>query len=97
MTMPTSTLACAATATTLRLHLWFSSRVQPSQLAAARRRTRRWARVCDAAVAAILLAGTAAMAVDHQATAALFVTIAIGLGLASFVIEPATTRAAFGL
>jgi hypothetical protein len=36
------------------------------------------------------------MAVDHQATAVALVAIAVGLALASFVIEPATTRAAFG-
>jgi hypothetical protein len=43
-----------------------------------------------------LLAATFQLGIDHQATAALFVTVAIGTALAAFVIEPTTTRSAFG-
>jgi predicted Ser/Thr protein kinase len=88
-------LSCAATSTTLRLHLLFTSRSYPSELAAERRRARIWTRVCDGALALILLAATARLGFDHQAIAVLFVTVAIGTSLAAFVIEPTTTRAAF--
>src|SRR5262249_20763991 len=89
-------LACVATSTTLRLHLWFTSRSYPSELSAGRRRVRLWTRLCDAGLALVLLAATFRLAVDHQAIAMLFVTVAIGAALAAFVIEPTTTRAAFG-
>lgn len=89
-------LACAATSTTLRLHLWFTSRSSPSELAAERRRVRTWTRACDAGLTLALLAATFQLGIDHQAIAVLFVTVAIGTALAAFVIEPTTTRAAFG-
>ena len=89
-------LACAATSTTLRLHVWFTSRSYPSELAAERRRVRLWTRLCDAGLALLLLAATFHLGVDHQAIAVLFVTVAIGTALAAFVIEPTTARAAFG-
>ena len=89
-------LACAATSTTLRLHLWFTSRSYPSELSAERRRVRTWTRACDAGLTLVLLAATVHLGIDHQAIAVLFVTVAIGTALAAFVIEPTTTRAAFG-
>ena len=89
-------LACAATSTTLRLHVWFTSRSYPSELSAERRRVRLWTRLCDAGLALLLLAATFRLGVDHQAIAVLFVTVAIGTALAAFVIEPTTARAAFG-
>jgi hypothetical protein len=89
-------LACAATSTTLRLHLWFTSRSCPSELSAERRRVRAWTRACDAGLTLALLAATFQLGIDHQAIAVLFVTVAIGIALAAFVIEPTTTRAAFG-
>jgi len=89
-------LACAATSTTLRLHLWVTSRSYPSELSAERRRARRWTLACDACLALVLLAATVRLGVEHQAIAVLFVTVAIGTVLAAFVIEPTTTRAAFG-
>jgi hypothetical protein len=89
-------LVCAATSTTLRLHLWFTLRSYPSELSAERRRVRTWTRACDAGLTLALLAATFQLGIDHQAIAVLFVTVAIGTALAAFVIEPTTTRAAFG-
>jgi hypothetical protein len=89
-------LACTATSTTLRLHVWFTSRSYPSELSAERRRVRAWTRACDAGLTLVLLAATVHLGIDHQAIAVLFVTVAIGTALAAFVIEPTTTRAAFG-
>jgi serine/threonine protein kinase len=89
-------LACAATSTTLRLHVWFTSRYYPPELEAERRKAGAWTRSCDAAITLLLLAATFRLGLDHQLIAMLFVTVAIGIALASFVIEPTTTRAAFG-
>ena len=89
-------LACAAVSTTLRLHLWFTSRFHPAELSTERRLVQVWIRSCDAGWATSFLAVGFGMAIYHQAIAMLFVTVAIGTALASFIIEPSTTRAAFG-
>jgi serine/threonine protein kinase len=90
------TLACAAVSTTLRLHLWFTSRFYPAELARERRLSRAWIRWCEAGWTTSLVAVAFATAIHHQAVAMLFVTVAIGVTLASLIIEPTTTRAAFG-
>ena len=90
------TLACAAASTTLRLHLWFTSRFHPAELSRERRLAGAGIRWSEAGWAASLLAVAFGTAIHHQAVAMLFVTAAIGIALASFIIEPATTRAAFG-
>ena len=91
------TLACAAVSTTLRLHLWFTSRFYPAELSTERRLAHRGIRWSEAGWTASLLAVAFGTAIHHQAVAMLFVTVAIGVALASFIIEPTTARAAFGL
>jgi hypothetical protein len=76
--------------------VWFTSRYYPSEREAERRKAGAWTRSCDAAITLLLLAATLRLGLDHQLIAMLFVTVAIGIALASFVIEPTTTRAAFG-
>ena len=88
-------LACAALATSLRLHLTFTARVYPGDLAAQRAWARPWTRGCDVGLAALLLLAALAIGAAHQAWATLLVTMAIVTLVASLVIEPATTRAAF--
>jgi hypothetical protein len=90
------TLACVAAAVTLRLHLWFTSRFYPAELTAERRLVRIWVGCCDAGLTVSLLIAVFGIASDHQAIAMLFITVAVAVALASFVIEPATTRAVFG-
>ena len=82
-------------AANLRLHLWFTSRVYPAELAEQRRRASAWKRLSDAAFAGLLLAVGAALAPAHGLWAALFVTMAISSTVIARVMEPATTRAAF--
>jgi len=91
-----ATLACAAAATSVRLHLWFISRFYPSELAAQRPRARQWTVPSDVGIVAALATATAVLGVDHQAVAMLLLTVAVALAVASFVIEPSTTKATFG-
>jgi hypothetical protein len=87
----------AALSATLRLHLVFTARVQPAQLAPARRRARAWLRVSDRMMAlALLAAAGAALVRDKVWFAALFFTVAASATVASAFIEPATTEATFG-
>jgi serine/threonine protein kinase len=88
-------LVCAAAAITLRLHLWFTSRLHPAELTTERRLVGVWIRCCDVGFTTALLVAAFGVAPDHQAAAMLFITIAVSAALASFVIEPTAARAAF--
>lgn len=82
-------------AVNLRLHLWFTSRVYPAQLAARRRASAVWRRLLDTAFAALLLSVAAAVAPGRPRWAAFFIVVAVSSALGARVMEPATTRAAF--
>ncbi len=79
----------------LRLHLWFTARVYPAQLAAQRRASALWKRLLDTAFAVLLLSVAATIAPTHPRWAAFFIVMAISSALSARVMEPATTRAAF--
>ncbi len=79
----------------LRLHLWFTARVYPAQLAAQRRASALWKRLLDTAFAVLLLSVAATIAPSHTRWAAFFIVMAISSALSARVMEPATTRAAF--
>ena len=82
-------------AVNLRLHLWFTARVYPAQLAARRRASAVWRRLLDSAFAVLLLLVAAAVAPARPRWAAFFIVVAISSALSARVMEPATTRAAF--
>jgi hypothetical protein len=90
-----ATLAAVVIAGNLRLHLWFSSRVYPEDLAAQRTDVATWIRWADVAFAALLVIGGIALPEDSAGWAALFISFGIGSALAFLFIEPATARAAF--
>lgn len=90
-----SVLASAAAATSLRLHLWFTARFYPAQLTTQRASARLWTRSCDTAFAVSLLVVALGIGAMHSEVATLFVTVSVATLVASFVIEPATARAAF--
>ena len=79
----------------LRLHLWFTARVYPAQLAAQRRASALGKRLLDTAFAVLLLSIAAVVALSHPRWAAFFIVMAISSALSARVMEPATTRAAF--
>ena len=88
-------VAVVGIAANLRLHLWFTSRVYPGQLAEQRRRSAMWKRLADSAFALLLLTTAAAIAPEHPRWAALLIALAISSILSARVMEPATDRAAF--
>ena len=86
-------LSFGAVGPTLRLHLWFTSRVYPSELRTQRYKTARWVRGADWTFVLVLL-GAAALS-QTAISATLLGGTAVATLVASLVIEPATTRAAF--
>ena len=91
-----SAVAVVGVTCNLRLHLWFTSRVYPDELDRQRRNAVRWRRLSDGAFVTLLLVAAGAIAGSHGSVAALFVVAAITVTSAARLIEPATTRAAFG-
>ena len=90
-----ATLAAAVVAVTLRLHLWFTSRVYPAELGWARSRARRWLISSDLMVSAALILGGGLVGDERQGLAVLDIAVGIGSASASLLVEPATARAAF--
>lgn len=89
------TLAIVIVGGNIRLHLWFTSRTYPSELAEQRANVARWVRAADILFAVIMLATGLAIAGDHTGWGALFISFGIGAALAFTIIEPTTARAAF--
>ena len=87
-------LAAIVIAGNLRLHLWFSSRVYPEDLASRLADVSRWIRGADIAFAALLIVGGIALPETRAGWAAVLISFGIGAALAAFIIEPATERAA---
>jgi Protein kinase domain len=88
-----ATLVLGTITTTLRLHMWFVSQVQPANLLALRARVLRSVVICESMLVAGLLAMGITLTGPHDGTAAELVIIALLLVLSLIVIEPATTRA----
>ena len=88
-------VAIVGAAANVRLHLWFTSRVYPAELTEQRRRASIWRRLSDAAFAILLLSVAAALVSSQGLWAAFFVAMAISVAVIAYVMEPATTRAAF--
>ena len=88
-------VAVVGAAANLRLHLWFTARIYPAQLADQRRRSAVWKRLADTAFALLLLVTAAVIAPTHPRWAALLIAVSISSLLSARVMEPATERAAF--
>ena len=91
-----SVLGTVAAGTSLRLHLWFTALTFPQQLAEQQASAQRWTRVCDLLLAAVQIGAALAISANHPEFAMLLVGTSVAILVASFVIEPATARAAFG-
>ncbi|HMF97601.1 MAG TPA: serine/threonine-protein kinase [Vicinamibacterales bacterium] len=80
----------------LRGHLVFTDWMNRAHLAIERRRARRPIVVIDFLVAALLIVDAVAIAGVRALPSVFALSAAVGVSLASVVLEPATTRAAFG-
>jgi protein kinase-like protein len=87
--------SCAAVATTLRLHLWFTARFNAVDLLVQRARTVPWIRSCDIGFAISQVLAAVAIANAHPEVAMLQLSVSLSVAIASCVIEPATTTVAF--
>jgi len=87
-------LGAAAAGASLRLHLWFTAITFPQQLGEQQASTERWTRVCDVVFAVVQIGAALGISGDHPEFAMLFVAASVAILIASFVIEPATVRAA---
>ena len=88
------TLMLATVSVTLRLNLWFTSRVHPETLAAHRARVFQAVVGADALLAVIWLTTAALIAGDHDDMAAVLVTTGVATLASLALIEPATARQA---
>jgi predicted Ser/Thr protein kinase len=88
-------LAAAIVAVTLRLHLWFTSRFYPAELAWARNRATRWMLASDVIFASGLVVAGVLVGDARAALAVIEIAVAVGVATAFAVVEPATIRAAF--
>src|SRR5258705_3126141 len=80
----------------LRGHLVFTSVMNYPRLTTERRRTRRPIAWLDGLTAVLLLADAAIVAGTGVLPAVFALSLGLGIALASLVLEPATTAAAFG-
>jgi serine/threonine protein kinase len=90
-----TTLVVVPLAVSLRLHIWFMSRYDPSGLREQRPRTAPWIRLADWGFALAMLAGALAIMPTLPAFGATFVVLSVCYAVAFLVVEPATARAAF--
>jgi tRNA A-37 threonylcarbamoyl transferase component Bud32 len=89
-------LASVIVAANLRLHLWFSSRIYPGELAAQQAEVASWIRWADWTFSVTLAAGAVSLGEGRAAWAAVLFAFAVGGVVAFLIIEPTTARAAFG-
>jgi tRNA A-37 threonylcarbamoyl transferase component Bud32 len=89
-----ATIVVIVVAANLRLHLWFTSRTYPAELASQRAHVGRWIRVADYGFALVMMATGLVIADEHTGWGALFVAFGLGSALGFLIIEPNTARAA---
>jgi predicted Ser/Thr protein kinase len=88
-------LAAVVVAATARLHLWFTSRSYPTELAWVHRRSSIWIRIADWVFAATLAIGGVLIRDEHSTLTMILPSVAIGAVVAFLLIEPVTARDAF--
>jgi hypothetical protein len=91
-----ATLAVVIPAASLRLHLWFTSRTYPTELATQRAHVGRWLRAADYGFAGVMVVTGVTIAEAHNGWGALFVSMGVGAALVFLIVEPVTARSAFG-
>ncbi len=87
-------LVAVGVAANLRLHLWFTSRFYPAELAQQRRKVARWIRYADCLFVVMLAVTAILIHTAHAIIATLLMAVAVGSLVAFSMIEPTTTSAA---
>ena len=90
-----ATLVAAIASSTLRLHLWFTSRFYSAELQWARQRGSIWVRIADWLFATSLAVTGILVGEDRSPIAIVLLAVAIGAAIGFLVIERSTARAAF--
>ena len=85
-------LAMATASVTLRLNLSWTLRIHPSTVAPHRQRLFPWIAIAEGLLAVTIVGSATVIAGQHEATAALLISLAIVIAVSLAVIEPATTR-----
>jgi hypothetical protein len=88
-------LAAVLTATSLRLHLWFTVRWYPAERHAQAHRAHLWLRLSDVLFVLTMVAMVAATMSAHSRLAVILVAAAVTVLVSFAIVEPATSRAAF--
>jgi hypothetical protein len=83
-------------ASALRLHLWFVLRSYPTEWRRQQARVRPWIRVADILFVLVTLVAAALVTTTHEGVAIVLVAASVAALLSFAIIEPATSRAAFG-
>jgi serine/threonine-protein kinase len=94
-TLFAAVLALAVADGTLRVHLLFVESQTPAVIHRQLARTRLWLTRLDLLIAFIVTLAASRVVGDHQAAGTALLATSVGMAVAAWVIEPATTEAAF--
>jgi serine/threonine protein kinase len=94
-TLFAAVLGLAVADGTMRVHLLFVESQTPAVLHRQLARTRLWLTRLDLIIALIVTLAASRVVGDHQAAGTALLAISVGMAVAAWVIEPATTEAAF--
>jgi len=88
-------LALAVADGTIRVHLLFVESQAPGVIVRQLARTRPWLMRLDLMLALIVTLAASRVVGEHQAAGTFLLALSVGMAVAAWVIEPATTEAAF--
>jgi len=94
-TLFAAVLALAVADGTMRVHLLFVESQTPAVIHRQLARTRPWLTRLDLLIAFIVTLAASRVVGDHQAAGTALLATSVGMAVAAWVIEPATTEAAF--
>jgi Protein kinase domain len=94
-TLFAAVLALCVAEGTMRVHLLFVERQTPRDVPRQLARSGPWLQRLDLAIAVIVTLSASRVVADHQAAGTFLLALSVGMAVAAWVIEPATTEAAF--
>jgi hypothetical protein len=94
-TLFAAVLALAVADGTMRVHLLFVESQTPAVILRQLSRTRLWLTRLDLLISLIVTLAASRVVGDHQAAGTALLATSVGMAVAAWVIEPATTEAAF--